>query len=261
MSEFNPSEHLTDLRGQQYMEVKWRLVWFRAEHPSGSIETEVINITPPLLKATIYDGNGVRLATGHASIPTIQTRAVWTGREIEKAETAAIGRALAHAGYGTQFAGEEEGEFLADSPVNNPPTPPNAPAAQPRPANGKPAVARARPPARQPAPAAVPAPEPDPLVEAAADLGGEPAQDAPAPPQKKLPSPRKGWHADAALIQRIQASFTGQPAPEIINRLRKMAAEGLIALDDLPGRVLDEYVTYMETHHKVVPDRTANPAA
>jgi hypothetical protein len=36
-----------------------------------------------------------------------------------KAETAAIGRALAHAGYGTQFTGEDEGDFLADSPVEN----------------------------------------------------------------------------------------------------------------------------------------------
>jgi len=40
-------------------------------------------------------------------------------RPFEGAETAAIGRALGVAGYGTQFMGDEmdEGEHLADSPV------------------------------------------------------------------------------------------------------------------------------------------------
>lgn len=113
---FNPKEHITDLRGRSYLEVKWRLVWFRDEHPDGSIQTEVCKSEPLIVKATILDKNQV-IATGHGSANSNGKQAVWTGREVEKAETAAIGRALAHAGYGTQFSGEDEGDDLADSPV------------------------------------------------------------------------------------------------------------------------------------------------
>ena len=54
------------------------------------------------------------MATGLGSP---KTQGVAAGRPFEGAETAAIGRALAVAGYGTQFTGEEEGEHLADAPV------------------------------------------------------------------------------------------------------------------------------------------------
>lgn len=115
---FDPNEHLIKLRGGIYLEVKWRIVWFRQEHPGGQIATEVISKEPPIVRAIIYDEEGRTLASGHASVPSNKPgQQVWTGREIEKAETAAIGRALAHAGYGTQFTGEEEEEYLADSPV------------------------------------------------------------------------------------------------------------------------------------------------
>lgn len=116
---FNPKDHMTDLRGRDYLEVKWRLVWFRDVHPSGTIETQVMNTDPLIVRATV-SVNGMTLATGHGSADSDGKRVVWTGREIEKAETAAIGRALAHAGFGTQFTGEDEGSNLADSPVEKP---------------------------------------------------------------------------------------------------------------------------------------------
>lgn len=29
---FNAEQHLTSIKGKQYLEVKWRLVWMAAEH-------------------------------------------------------------------------------------------------------------------------------------------------------------------------------------------------------------------------------------
>lgn len=112
---FDPKSKVTNLRGKEYLEVKWRLVWFRDERKDGAILTEVVSTSPLMVKATITDGAKV-LATGYGTAQTKQN-AVWSGREVEKAETAAIGRALAHAGYGTQFTDEDEGDNLADSPI------------------------------------------------------------------------------------------------------------------------------------------------
>lgn len=116
---FNPQEHMTNLKGKDYLEVKWRLVWFRETHPQGSIQTEVVCYAPIVVQSRVYSSDGVLLATGHGSAVT-GGKAVWSGREIEKAETAAIGRALGHAGFGTQFDPEsDEDGYLADSPISN----------------------------------------------------------------------------------------------------------------------------------------------
>lgn len=125
---FNPQEHMTNLKGKDYLEVKWRLVWFREDHPNGAITTEVLGYEPLLVKAYVHTESGALLSTGHASA-TAKAGAVWSGRDIEKAETAAIGRALGHAGYGTQFEPDSEGDYLADSPVERTPRNP-APQAQ-----------------------------------------------------------------------------------------------------------------------------------
>jgi hypothetical protein len=114
-TKFNPKDHILNMKGKDYLEVKWRLVWFKEENSKGSITTEILNTSPVLAKATILI-DGVIVATGHGSA-TPKGTAVWSGREIEKAETAAIGRALAHAGYGTQFTDEDETDNIVDSPV------------------------------------------------------------------------------------------------------------------------------------------------
>lgn len=107
---------LLNLRGKQYLEVKFRLVWFREDHPDWSIETELISVTDvsAYARATIKDETGRIIATSH-KFESIQGFPDF----IEKAETGAIGRALALIGYGTQFCADEldEGKRIVDAPV------------------------------------------------------------------------------------------------------------------------------------------------
>jgi hypothetical protein len=110
---------IMDLKGKDYIQVAYRVVWFREDHPKGRIDTQLLRLEPEfaLFKADICDIDGTVLATAH-------------GREdfkhfqdaIEKAETKAVGRALALCGYGTAHAPEfDERERVADAPL--PPTP------------------------------------------------------------------------------------------------------------------------------------------
>lgn len=107
---------LLNFRGKEYLEVKFRLVWFREDHPDWSIETELMSVTDvsAYARATVRDESGRVIATSH-KFESIKGFPDF----IEKAETGAIGRALALIGYGTQFCADEldEGKRIVDSPV------------------------------------------------------------------------------------------------------------------------------------------------
>lgn len=98
---FNPKEHLMDLKGKSYLQVMWRLVWFREEKPLWNIDTKLEKLGEDyaVFSAKIYDENGVQKSAGYGSESVKDFRDY-----IEKAETKAVGRALAMLGYGTQFA-------------------------------------------------------------------------------------------------------------------------------------------------------------
>jgi hypothetical protein len=115
---YNPTSDLIKLKGKDYLEVKYRLVWFRDENPNGSIETELVERGEgwALFKATVTRDNGGK-AVAHAQ----ETKKDFP-EYLEKAETKAVGRALGMLGYGTQFAPdldfEESGkDKVVDSPV------------------------------------------------------------------------------------------------------------------------------------------------
>jgi len=117
---FDPQNHLRQLRGKSgmadYLDVKWRLVWLRGDHPDAIIDSV-------LLAGGLVEGYAMFRATvtvpgqGRATAHGSETKADF-GDYLEKAETKAIGRALAMLGYGTQFVGYEldEGERIMDSP-------------------------------------------------------------------------------------------------------------------------------------------------
>jgi len=106
---------LMDLKGKPYLQVAYRLIWFREENPEASIKTEIIKHTEEyvLVRATI-ELNGKILAQAHK---TEYKKDFFDN--VEKAETGAIGRALAMCGFGTQFCLDEfdEQERIVDAPV------------------------------------------------------------------------------------------------------------------------------------------------
>lgn len=114
---------LLNLKGKEYLQVAHRLVWFREVHPTGILKTTMLahqgegETEFAVFKTEVYvdtERGPMCVATGHKK----ETRKDFPDF-IEKCETGSIGRALALAGFGTQFTGDEmdEGNRLADAPV------------------------------------------------------------------------------------------------------------------------------------------------
>ena len=99
MKEFDPAKHVSTVSGREYLEVKWRLVWLRTDQPLASVETELhsLNDSMAVFRARVRTPDGAE-ASGWGS-ETVSDFADF----IEKAETKALGRALAALGYGVQF--------------------------------------------------------------------------------------------------------------------------------------------------------------
>lgn len=133
LSGFNPEEHLTKLpmkrKNQKtntwetsyadYLEVKWRMVWFRSDNNENT-KTVVLDKIIDLQNNFAYFELQVTDSKGNVEVGVGSETGEDFHDYIEKAYTKAYGRALAALGYGTQFAPElEEGERIADSPVDH----------------------------------------------------------------------------------------------------------------------------------------------
>lgn len=120
---------LINLKNKGYMQVAHRLVWFTEEVPNYRTSTEFLKLTEDetIARVTVEILSTDRNIHGVYDVLKSVTA---TKREdkkgfsdhTEKAETGALGRALAILGFGTQFAiaDLEEGDRLADSPVVSP---------------------------------------------------------------------------------------------------------------------------------------------
>lgn len=121
---FNPQKYLIKVKGKDYLEVKFRLHWFRQEKALWDIRTEIVKLDLErgiaLVRADIYDEQGNHKSSG---LKMEYQKNFFD--YVEKAETGSIGRALASMGYGTlQSAELDEGieaGRICDSPVGSPP--------------------------------------------------------------------------------------------------------------------------------------------
>jgi len=153
MSEFNSFPHMNEVEGfnpadftrelinedggkSLYLDVKYRLLWFRLHCPNGKVDPQIIHsdgksaVVTCRLYADRNDPEDQFLAK--ATAQRFASADKYGDRFLEIAETAAIGRALAEAGYGTQFCGTREDmldQVIVDAPVemektdeNNEPT-------------------------------------------------------------------------------------------------------------------------------------------
>lgn len=124
MSKIDLTPHFMSLQGAKYLKVAGRLLLFREAHPQGGIHTELITLDLERgfsqYKAVILTEAGAILATAYGS----ETQKGFPQGWIEKAETVAVGRALAAAGFGTAFALADfheatDADKLADAPVKS----------------------------------------------------------------------------------------------------------------------------------------------
>jgi len=113
---FDPSKYLTKVGSSDYLEVKWRLVWLREANPDATIDTELVS----------HDGQ-LAVFRARVSIPGGGSATGWGSEAqddfrdyLEKAETKALGRALAALGFGTQFCPDFDFGAAAGKVVDSP---------------------------------------------------------------------------------------------------------------------------------------------
>ena len=105
-----------------YLDVKFRMLWFRLRFPNGKLDTEIQAVTDQyaVVCCRVYtdktDPADQYVARSMAQRFVSQDR--FGDRFLELAETAAIGRALAAAGFGTQFCSPADiPNDISDSPL------------------------------------------------------------------------------------------------------------------------------------------------
>ena len=142
---FNPLDYvrqITDASGNTslYLDVQYRKMWFRLANPNVKIDKKICNFDGNLavVEAKVYldknDSEENFVSNAFAQRFADPANMEYGSRYLESAETAAVGRALADAGYGLQFCAEPD-MLLVDSPQTFPqmPSPPTMNNSTPQP--------------------------------------------------------------------------------------------------------------------------------
>lgn len=128
---FEPRNMMREIGEDQnktlYLDVLFRKLWFRLKNPNGRISKRIIKLTDQVavVEARIYldkdDGEESYLANAFG-LRFYNADGEFGPKYLEMAETAAAGRALSDAGYGSQFAdaGEEYDPVQVDAGVSQP---------------------------------------------------------------------------------------------------------------------------------------------
>lgn len=129
---FDPAAFLRKLQSeageeQLYLDVKYRKLWFRLKYPMGKITKRIIKLENDyaIIESRVYldrnDSEDSYISCAMAQRWRTEDDA-YGKKYVESAETAAVGRALADAGFGIQFAepGEERDPNPVDAPITLP---------------------------------------------------------------------------------------------------------------------------------------------
>lgn len=128
---FEPRAMMRELGDDQnktlYLDVLFRKLWFRLKNPNGRISKRIIKLTDQVavVEARVYldkdDGEENYLANAFG-LRFYNADGEFGPKYLEMAETAAAGRALSDAGYGSQFAdaGGEYDPVQVDAGVSQP---------------------------------------------------------------------------------------------------------------------------------------------
>jgi hypothetical protein len=126
-ADYDPNNHLMQLKGRDYLNVQNRLLWFIRDQRafiSGGLARVPYVIQTELVELDREAGFAhfktyVRDVLGNESTMYGSESAKDFGDFVEKASTKSLGRALLALGYGTAFAPEmDEGERVVDAPVD-----------------------------------------------------------------------------------------------------------------------------------------------
>lgn len=141
-ADYDPNDHLMNLKGRDYLNVQNRLLWFIRDQRSF-IATGLARV-PYVIKTELVEMDRdagfahfktyVRDVLGNETTMYGSESAKDFGDYAEKASTKSLGRALLALGYGTAFAPEmDEGDRVVDSPVERKRTTSRSMAAAPAP--------------------------------------------------------------------------------------------------------------------------------
>ncbi len=125
---FSPAEFTREIPNDDgtkslYLDVKYRLLWFRLHRPEGKIDSEIIRVDDKsaVVSCRLYNDrkDPTEQYIARASAQRFFNSDKFGDRYLEIAETAAMGRVLAAAGYGTQFCSSSDmfSDVIADAPV------------------------------------------------------------------------------------------------------------------------------------------------